>query len=149
MAGGYQAIDETFILSGAGIIQRREIVAPLLERARTGNCRGDGFVGENPGKSKLGQIDILAGDVFFYLLGDDKRIFTPFRLHDAPVVASGAGVFTGAFSDFIFSGQNAPCNRTVWDDTDIVMAACGQNFNLRAAVEKIVVGLAAGGLGMP
>jgi hypothetical protein len=68
----HQRVDQRFVFAGDGVIQRRNVILPLPQRARPGDHRTDGAVREHPGRRELRQRDALAFSVSLQLLGDAR-----------------------------------------------------------------------------
>ena len=141
MAFWHHRINHRIIIRCPRIVKRAEVRLELRERLRPGNHARYKAIGEHPRGGELQQREAFALGVHFELLRDHERFFTPLGLHEAFVRASGARVRRRCIAGLVFPGEHAARNGAVRRHTDAVEPACRQDFNLRQAIQQVVIRL--------
>ena len=89
MALRHQCVDQRFVLRIEREVHRWQVVLPLRQRARAGDDRADGVMGQHPGGGKLGSADALLLGVLLHLLGNHEGFRAELGLQDAGILAAG------------------------------------------------------------
>ena len=142
MPAFHQVVDQRLVLGGKTVLERSQVLGPLLERARPGQYRRDDAVIEHPVERKLPCAHAALFGVRLECLRDGEGLLAELGLHHALVFASCARVRGGCLARRIFAGEHAARERTVRHHTQAVAGAGRQDLGFRHAVHRIVDGLA-------